>query len=250
MKSLPSDMINIICGRASPSYIIGGESIAIIDVCFPSDAKNILTFVHHTLGRDLNDIKLIILTHSHLDHVNGVDYLSAKIHAELAAHSNAEKYLTGKQANIFPGMHKAINYISFMMAHNLPRPSISDAFRMPWSGIPGIRKGIHSKITHWLTDDEDLPYNPGWKVIHTLGHTDDSICLYNSQNKALISGDILINLDGRLMLNPLLSLDSEALIESLNKLKQLQVDVVYPGWGTPVFGKDILDCVSMERLDK
>lgn len=246
MKSVPYGNINIISGRANPSYIINGESIAVVDVCFPSDAKNILTFVRHTLGRDVDDIKLIVLTHSHLDHINGVDYLSNKTYAELAAHSNAEKYLTGKQAIILPQRHKLKEFMGFMVKHSLPRPSISDTFLMPWAGIPGIRKGIRSKVSHWLIDDEDLPYHPEWKVIHTPGHTDDSICLYSSQHKALISGDTIINLQGQLVLNPLLRLDSEAISESLNKLKQLQVDIVYPGWGTPVFGRDVLGCVSTD----
>lgn len=79
--------INIISGRASPSYIIDGDSIAVVDVCFPSDAKTILTFVRNTLGRDVEDIKLIVLTHSHLDHVNGVDYLMNITHASLGLHT-------------------------------------------------------------------------------------------------------------------------------------------------------------------
>jgi len=246
MKSVPYGNINIISGRASPSYIINGESIAIVDVCFPSDAKSILTFVRHTLSRDVNDIELIVLTHSHLDHINGVDYLSNKTHAELAAHPNAEKYLTGKQAITLPKGHKLKEFMDFMVKHSLPRPSISDAFLMPWAGIPGIRKGIRSKVSRWLIDGADLPYHPEWKVIHTPGHTDDSICLYNSQHKALISGDTVINLQGQLVLNPLLRLDREAIIESLNKLKQLQIDIIYPGWGAPVFGKGILGRVSID----
>jgi len=245
-KPVTYSHINIISGRASPSYIIDGKSIAIVDVSFPSDAKAILTFVRHTLGRDVNDIKLIVLTHSHLDHINGVDYLSRKTNAKVAAHSNAEKYLTGKQAIMLPHRHKLIEFMGFMVKHGLPRPSIPDVILMPWAGIPGIRKGIRSKVSYWLIDDEILPDHPEWKVIHTPGHTDDSICLYNSQHKTLISGDTLINLKGQLVLNPLLRWDSEAIIESLNKLKQLQVNIVYPGWGTPVIGKDIINRISTD----
>jgi len=230
--------------------VIDGESIAVIDVCFPSDAKNILTFVRHTLGRDVNDIRLIVLTHSHFDHINGVDYLSNKTHAKLAVHSNAERYLTGNQATVFVGWKKFMQYMVFMVEHGVPRPSISEAFSMTWAGIPGIRKGIRTKVDYWLIDGEDLPDHPEWKVIHTPGHTDDSICLYSSQYNALISGDTIINLRGRLVLNPLLRLDNEAIIESLNKLKQLQVDVIYPGWGPPVFGKDILDRVYIDTSGK
>ena len=55
-----------------------------------------------------------------------------------------------------------------------------------------------------------------------------------------------MNDKGRLMLNPLLTLDDRALHESFEKLKQLQVDRIYPGLGTPVFGKDIINRISTD----
>jgi glyoxylase-like metal-dependent hydrolase (beta-lactamase superfamily II) len=238
--------INTVSGRVSPSYIIDGESIVVVDVCFPSDAKTILTFVRSTLGRDVEDIKLIVLTHSHLDHVNGVDYLMDRTHTSLAAHTNAQQYLTGKRAIPLAKWHKLREFAGFMVKHSFPRPSIVDVFSMPWSGIPGIKKAIRAKVTHWLADGESLPGHPEWKVIHTPGHTDDSICLYSARHKSLMTGDTIINDKGHLMLNPLLTLDDQALHESLKKLKQLQVDRIYPGLGAPVFGKDIITRISTD----
>jgi len=240
--------INIVTGRASPSYIINGESIAVVDVCFPSDAKTVLTFIKSTLGRDVKDIKWIVLTHSHIDHVNGADYLVDKTGATLIAHKNAEKYLTGKKAIPSARWHKLWGFLGFLRKYSFPRPSLRDVFIMPWSGIPKIRKGIRSKDIQWIADGDNLPDHPEWKVIHTPGHTDDSICLYNTERKSLITGDTIINLQGELVLNPLLKLDNDALAESYNKLKQLEVDNLYPGWGSPVFGKDILDRVSTDTL--
>jgi glyoxylase-like metal-dependent hydrolase (beta-lactamase superfamily II) len=159
---------------------------------------------------------------------------------------NAQKYLAGKQSIPVAKWHELRGFLGFLQKNSFPRPSISDIFSMPWAGIPGLRKGIRSKVTHWLVDGENLPDHPEWKVIHTPGHTDDGICLYSSQHKSLISGDTIINLQGRLTLNPLLKLDSEALIKSLKKLKQLEVDRIYPGWGVPVFGKGILGGLSID----
>ncbi len=235
--------INIITGRASSSYIISSPSIIVVDVGFPSDAKAILTCVRSTLGRDIKDIKLIVLTHSHFDHVNGVDYLVDKTGATVAAHTNAQKYLTGKGSIPIASWHDSKEFLLFLLRHSFPRPSMLDVASMPRAGIPGIAKGIRSKVTHWLADRQNLPNHPEWEVIYTPGHTDDSICLYNSQHKTLISGDTIINLYGCLRLNPLLKQDRKALLESLEKLKQLHVDYVYPGWGSPVFGKDVLDSV-------
>ncbi len=229
-----------VSGRASPSYIINNDAIVVVDVCFPSDAMAVLDFVTRILCRKATDIGLIVITHSHIDHVSGVDYLVKRTDAELAAHKNAQKYLMGKQSMPVAGCHQWLEFLGFLRKHHFPRPSMSDIFQMTWAGIPGIKKGIHSEVTHWLVDGDSLPGHPDWKVIHTPGHTDDSICLYDAERKSLVTGDTIINLLGQLVLNPLLALDQEALRNSLNKLRQIEVDAVYPGWGSPVFKKDAL----------
>lgn len=226
--------------------MISNDSIIVVDVSFPSSAKNILTFVRRTLGRDIKDIKLVVLTHSHIDHVNGVDYIVDSTGAAIAAHVNAEKYLTGKRPIPIPPWDELKEFFSFLAEHNFPRPSISDAFSMPWAGIPFVAKGIRSKVTYWLGDGERLPNHPEWQVVYTPGHTDDSICLYSSLRKSLLSGDTIVNLRGHLTLNPLLTLNNEALLKSLDKLRQLHIDNVYPGWGMPVFGKNVLDRVASD----
>jgi len=235
--------INVVAGRATPSYIIDGEALTVIDVCFPSDAKNIIDYVRNRMHRPIDDIKLVVLTHSHIDHVNGADYLIKKTGSKLAAHAGAERYLRGKKAIKLAGIGQLFRFISFMIKNGLPRPSLRDTFTMPWAGIPGIRKGIGSRVDYRLKDGDTLPGCPGWLVYHTPGHTDDSICLYNSEMKALISGDFLVNLKDRLCLAPLLRLDEAATRKSFQKLKRLEVSRVYPGWGRPVRGEALLDKV-------
>ena len=137
-------------------------------------------------------------------------------------------------------------FAKFMIKNRLPRPSFKDTFTMRWSGIPGIKRGIRSGIDHRLKDGESLPGHPDWKVVYTPGHTDDSICLHNARHRMLISGDTLINSEGKLVLNPLQRLDERAMKESLEKLKQLEIDTVYPGWGEPLHGKNILKKVRAE----
>lgn len=238
--------IRTITGRAGSSYVIGGKSIFVVDSCFPSDAKAVLAYVRDEMHRNVQDIDMVVLTHSHLDHINGADLLVKNTEAKLAAHRNAEKYLTGKQAIPLPAMGKVVRFAGFMAKHGFPRPSMPDALSMSWSGIPGIRKGIRTSVSHLLNDNETLPNHPEWQVIYTPGHTDDSICLYSAQHRALFSGDTLINFHGRLRLNPILVLDRAALLASWSELRQLQVSSVYPGWGTPVFGEGILNEVCPE----
>lgn len=235
-----SYFINIVMGRVSPSYVIDGESIVVVDVPFPSDAKAILKFVHDVLRRNIKEIKLVVLTHSHIDHTNGIDYLVEMTGAEVATHINSKDYLTGKKAIPIPSFSYIFRFFCFLLSQGLPLPSLSDIFSMPWVGIPSIRKALKSKVTYWLKDGQGLPYSPEWRVIHTPGHTVDSICLYNSRRKILVSGDTIINDRGVLKLNQLLVLNEVALKESFKKLLQYSVDYLCPGWGLPVIGDNIL----------
>jgi glyoxylase-like metal-dependent hydrolase (beta-lactamase superfamily II) len=81
-------------------------------------------------------------------------------------------------------------------------------------------------------------------VIHTPGHTAEGICVYNPLTKTLFSGDTIINDKGTVKLSQLLIQDTGALNNSLNKLKRYEVDHLYPGWGMPVCGHNLLSTLN------
>ncbi|UCH57791.1 MAG: MBL fold metallo-hydrolase [Candidatus Bathyarchaeota archaeon] len=99
-------------------------------------------------------------------------------------------------------------------------------------------KYIASRIDPQLVkvEDGDIIETELWplKVIWTPGHTGGSICLYNEDEKILFSGDTVFP-DGYFG-----SFDGDtgslrAIIESLRKLSEMDVEVILPGHGSPVF---------------
>jgi len=63
------------------------------------------------------------------------------------------------------------------------------------------------------------------EVIHTPGHTQDSVCFYFPKERVLFSGD-----------TPLIIRSEDSTyhryyIETLEKLSQLKIDIIYPGHG-------------------
>lgn len=236
--------IHALPGQAGPLYLLDNDgTITVIDIGFPSDVKTIIKYLKNNIKRDPESIKLIIFTHSHFDHVSGADYLVEKTGAHVAAHANAKKYLTGTKALPVTSLASYLGFLAFLVKNGFPRPSIPDIFTMPWAGIPGLKKGIKTKVSYWLDEDKAIPDLPGWEVIHTPGHTDDGICLYYFKEKILFSGDTIINDRGTLKLNPLLVWNEAALKNSYKKLRQLRVDCLFPGWGLPVIGHDVMEDV-------
>jgi glyoxylase-like metal-dependent hydrolase (beta-lactamase superfamily II) len=72
------------------------------------------------------------------------------------------------------------------------------------------------------------------RVIWTPGHSEGSICLFNEDKKILFSGDTVFpngsfgRFDGD-------SGSLKALVSSLKKLTEIEVDIMLPGHGSPVF---------------
>lgn len=67
-----------------------------------------------------------------------------------------------------------------------------------------------------------------FQVLHTPGHTGDSLCLYCAAEKALFSGDTMVQIRGP---GGSYSMD---FVRSLERLAALDVDVIYPGHGGPL----------------
>jgi len=65
-------------------------------------------------------------------------------------------------------------------------------------------------------------------VIHTPGHTNDSICLYCEQEEALFSGDSSLIINGSGGTYP------KTFVRALEKIARRSITVIYPGHGDPI----------------
>ncbi|MFB6191537.1 MAG: MBL fold metallo-hydrolase [Candidatus Nanohaloarchaea archaeon] len=72
-----------------------------------------------------------------------------------------------------------------------------------------------------------------FEVIQTPGHRDDSICLYSREEKLLFTGDLVFP-EGGFGRTDLKEGDRDLLIESIEKVAELEVDEFYPGHGEAV----------------
>jgi len=87
-----------------------------------------------------------------------------------------------------------------------------------------------------MVEEGDIIQTEMWplEVIWTPGHTGGSICLHAREERILFSGDTVFpggyfgRYDGE-------SGSLEALVNSLRKLAELEVDVMLPGHGMPVY---------------
>lgn len=164
------------------------------------------------------NLKLILLTHGDPDHADNCAFLREKYGARTAIHrEDAGMVETGNASwnrKVRPDRISRIFAILITLLGKLNRTSQFDTF------TPDLL----------LEDGQDLA-EYGWKarILHLPGHSKGSIGILTSGGD-LICGDLIYNF-GRPA--SLYIDDLAAYRTSLDKLKSIEIKIVYPGHGRP-----------------
>ena len=196
-------------GRTNAYLLVDGDTLALIDTGLPGSLNPIERYVK-SIGKQLEQLRYVLLTHAHPDHAGGALALWQRTGASVLAHSGDVR------SN---GSRQSVSYMGMFGALPLPLPFLR---RVPADGV--------------LSDDDLLPLLGGLQIVHTPGHTPGSLCYYLESIGVLFTGDLLIESRGALGKNrhafPGASLrDYQA---SLARAASLPFDALCPGHGDPV----------------
>jgi len=161
-------------------------------------------------GIDLSDIKRVIMTHTHLDHMGCLPEIMNELpQAELWMHVSEADPLEKGDERIAYGMDMFEDMVHTMFGKD------AGAFKMT--------------VDRKLAGDETLEIGEMlWEFLHVPGHSPGSIALYNPDKKILIPGDV-VYADYAIGRFDFHGASARELNDSLLTLAGLDVDILLPG---------------------
>jgi glyoxylase-like metal-dependent hydrolase (beta-lactamase superfamily II) len=217
----------------------------LVDAGMPGSAELIITEAERRFGPDRKPAA-IVLTHGHFDHVGAIIELSERWNVPVYAHEKEMPYLTGQKSYVAPDTSVEGGMVAKM------------SFMFP---IEPIQLGAKVKT---LPHDGTIPVMPGWRWIHTPGHTTGHISLFREEDRTLIAGDAFVTVKQDSLYKVFtqeleisgppryLTPDWDSSRESVRKLESLKPVVAVTGHGMPVLGEWLSEHLSMlsEQFDQ
>lgn len=188
-------------GYESNVYLILANKKALIDTGTGFYSEQLIEELKKEVS--LEEIEYIILTHEHFDHCGGAKDLKMATGAKICIHKNGAEVL-----------EKGLNWSAIFFNAVQPKTEVDIK----------LEEG----------DIIDLG-NIKLEVLHTPGHSEASICLYEEKSKSLFSGDTIFSYGG-IGRTDFVGGDRIKLIESIKRLKKLEVNNLYPGHGEFIIG--------------
>ena len=151
----------------------GEAGWVLVDTGIPGLSGRILSAAEARFGAGAKP-RAIVMTHGHFDHVGGLETLAQHWDVPVYAHALERPYLDGSAS--YPP----------------PDPSVGGGMMALLSPLfPRSPVDVGERLRD-LPADGSIPVLPGWRWLHTPGHSVGHVSFWRESDRALIAGDAFI----------------------------------------------------------
>jgi glyoxylase-like metal-dependent hydrolase (beta-lactamase superfamily II) len=209
--------------RAANTYLVEGTNgLALVDTGLPGSEKRIYNALQK-LERKPEDVKLVLITHRHLDHIGSAAALKHGTGATLVAHQFEKPYIAGTLMVRAP------------TAWSLKGKVIRRVMGFTQWTMKLLRIIKYQPIYVDKTSDDDFLLDGvglDGSIVWTPGHTKGSLSLFLNKQRVALVGDLLRGGHGKLV-EPLFMESIQQTQASVQRLLELGPDLICPGHGKP-----------------
>ena len=208
--------IHLVDGVVCNVYlIVESDGVTIIDTGVPGRGGAVVAYLGK-LGRSVHDVRHILLTHQHPDHIGNAGSLSTRSGAQITAHPADAPAIEGKAPRELPNSFVMRSMLNLLFVWRLKPLQVDNR----------VRAGQTLPV---------LAGEGGLQVIETPGHTTGHISFYLPGRKLLFAGDAYRHSNGNLVPPPrVYNHDTPEALRSMAILTDYEIEASLPGHGAPI----------------
>lgn len=217
------------------TLVADGDGVMLIDAGFPGQREDVIDSVRR-LGFGIEDIKAILLTHAHIDHLGSAIWFAKThgtpvfCHADEVGHAKREFLEQASPADVVRNIWQP-RWLKWAA-------TITAKGGMNHAGIPSTQ-ALSPEVAAGLPGAPVTIPTPG----HTGGHCSYIVDGVLVSGDALVTGHPLLRQTGPQLLPALFNHDEDSCLRSLAALGLLGTDVLLPGHG-PVWRGPIVEAAQ------